>query len=79
LIGSPATGWPTAKHVSEAIEGVGGMFNALVAPTFFTFGVLAFRLLTGKFPRAGEEFNHQIKKQTTGRGAMTPATTRCRR
>lgn len=38
----------------------------------YSFGVLAYRLLTGKFPRAGEELNDQVRKQTAGRGAMIP-------
>ena len=34
----------------------------------YSFGVLAFRLLTGKFPRAGGELSEQMQKQTKGRG-----------
>lgn len=36
----------------------------------YSFGVLAYRLLTGKFPRGGSELDEQLDKQTRGRGAM---------
>lgn len=37
----------------------------------YSFGVLAFRLLTGKFPRAGSELSEQLQKQSKGRGAAS--------
>lgn len=36
----------------------------------YSFGVLAYRLLSGKFPRGGSELDEQLDKQTKGRGAM---------
>lgn len=36
----------------------------------YSFGVLAYRLLTGKFPRGGGEFDDQLKRQTSGRGGV---------
>lgn len=36
----------------------------------YSFGVLAYRLLTGAFPRGGSEFNDQLKRQTSGHGGM---------
>ncbi|MFZ4765996.1 MAG: protein kinase domain-containing protein, partial [Roseimicrobium sp.] len=39
----------------------------------YSFGVLAYRLLTGKFPRADREFSDQMKRITGGRhGAPQP-------
>jgi len=38
----------------------------------YSFGVLAYRLLTGKFPRAGGELSDQMQKHARGRGASAP-------
>jgi hypothetical protein len=39
----------------------------------YSFGVLAYRLLTGHFPRAGGELTDQMQKQIKGRGAASLA------